>query len=71
MVRVKSAPCPLPVNLDGAPGKRFVALFTSSVGASPNLLKYQAMWSLRCTGLLALQFILTSCPGWAAVIEGV
>ncbi len=71
MVRVKSAPCPLPVNLEGAPVNRFVARYMSGLRAAPPSLKYQFMWSLRCTGLLALQFNRTSCPGWATVINGV
>ncbi len=71
MVRVKSAPCPLPVNLEGVPVNRFVAWYMSSLVAPPCSLKYQVMWSFRCTGLLALQFNRTSCPGWATVINGV
>ncbi len=41
MVRVKSLPDPLPLNLDGVPVKRFDVCYIRSLGASPGFCKYQ------------------------------
>ncbi len=64
MVRVKSLPDPLPLNLDGVPDWRVLTLYIRSLGASPGFCKYQDRHGglQLVKGVLAVHLITTVFP---------
>ncbi len=63
MVRVKSLPDPLPLNLDGVPDWSLLIKYIRSLGASPGFCKYQDRHVLQpVKGVLAVHLITTVFP---------
>ncbi len=64
MVRVKSLPDPLPLNLDGVPDCSLFILYIRSLGASPGFCKYQDRHGglQPVKGVLAVHLITTVFP---------